>query len=268
MSVSLLEKMTAIIRRDLRTTIRYRAALIVGGCAMLIEIAAFYYLSRAIGPGFRPDGSDYFPFLVVGTGFYTFIVAGMTAFVSAIRDAQQTGTLEVLMTTSTRPAVLIFLSAVSIFTISTLQLLLYLAGGLILFPVRTAHPDFVASALVFLLSLGVAVSIGILAGAMQIATQRGGGALALVASATWFLTGALFPVSVLPAPIRLLSYLIPITHCLQAMRLTLLQGASLTGIWMEVAPLLIFVGILVPLSLFVFARALRHARWRGTLSYY
>lgn len=268
MSVSVLEKMVAIVRRDLRTTMRYRAALVVGGCAMLIEIAAFYYLSRAIGPAFRPDGSDYFPFLVVGTGFYTFIVAGMTAFVSAIRDAQQTGTLEVLMTTSTRPAVLIFLSAVSIFSISTLELLLYLGGGLILFPVRVAHPNFMASAIVFLLSLGVAVSIGILAGAMQVATQRGGGALALVASATWFLTGALFPVSVLPGPIRALSYLIPITHCLQAMRLTLLQGASLARIWREIAPLLVFVSILVPLSLLVFAKALRQARCRGTLSYY
>src|SRR5690242_16810202 len=191
--------MVAIVGRDLRTTVRYRAALIVGGCAMLVEIAAFYYLSRAIGPGFRPDGSDYFPFLVVGTGFYTFIVAGMTAFVSAIRDAQQTGTLEVLMTTSTAPAILIFLCAVSIFSISSVQLLLYLGGGLLLFPVHAAHPNVMACAVVFLLSLGVAISIGVLAGAMQVATQRGGGALTLVASATWFLTGVLFPVSTLPA---------------------------------------------------------------------
>ena len=260
--------MVAIIRRDLLTTVRYRAALVIGGTAMLVEIAAFYYLARAVGPGFRPDGGEYFPFLVVGTGFYTFIVAGMTAFVSALRDAQQTGTLEVLMTTSTSPAILVLLSAVSVFSISTLQLIVYLSGGLILFPVSLAHPNLPACAIVFVLSLGVAISIGILAGAMQVATQRGGAILTLIASTTWFLTGALFPVSVLPGPLRAISYLIPITHCLQGMRMALLHGASMARVWVEVVPLAVFVAILLPLSLFVFVHALRQARSQGTLSYY
>lgn len=268
MNVTLMEKMVAILGRDLRTTFRYRTALAIGGAAMLVEIAAFYYLSRAVGPGFRPEGGEYFPFLVVGTGFYTFIVAGMTAFVSAIRDAQQSGTLEVLMTTSTPPATLVLLSAISVFSVSTLQLGLYLAGGLALFPASMGPPNLAACAVIFVLSLGVAVSIGILAGAMQIATQRGGAVLTLIASTTWFLTGALFPVSVLPGPLRAVSYLIPITHCLQGMRLALLHGVSLMNMSAEVWPLVVFVAILLPLSLLVFARALRQARWRGTLSYY
>jgi ABC-2 type transport system permease protein len=172
------------------------------------------------------------------------------------------------MTTSTRPAILIFLSAVSAFSISTVQLVLYISGGLVLFPMGAAHPNFAASAAIFVLSLAVAVSIGILAGAMQIATQRGGALLTLVGSTTWFLTGALFPVSVLPAPLRAISYFIPITHCLQGMRMALLQGASLWNVRGELAPLAIFVAVLLPLSLIVFAHALKQARWRGTLSYY
>jgi ABC-2 type transport system permease protein len=265
--VGLPQKLLAILQRDLLTTVRYRAALAMGASAMLVEIAAFYYLARAVGPSFRPEGSEYFPFLVVGTGFYTFVVAGMGAFVAAVRDAQQTGTLEVLMTTSTPPAVLIFLSAVSAFAISTVQLVLYIGGGLLLFPMD-AHPNLASCAVVFILSLAVAVSIGILAGAMQIATQRGAAVLALVASTTWFLTGALFPVSVLPMPLRAVSYMIPITHCLQGMRMALLQGASLSKLRGEMAPLTIFVAFLLPLSLIIFVRALKQARCRGTLSYY
>lgn len=267
MKVGLLEKMLAILRRDLLTTVRYRSALVISASAMLVEIAAFYYLARAIGPGFRPEGSEYFPFLVVGTGFYTFVVAGMGVFVAAIRDAQQTGTLEVLMSTSTPPAVLIFLSAVSAFAISTVQLVLYIGGGLLLFPMN-ARPNLAACAVIFILSLAVAVSVGILAGAMQIATQRGGALLTLVGSTTWFLTGALFPVSVLPMPLRAVSYMIPITHCLQGMRLALLQGASFAKLRGEMAPLTIFVTVLLPLSLMIFVRALKQARCRGTLSYY
>ncbi|HZU43770.1 MAG TPA: hypothetical protein VE994_13920, partial [Terriglobales bacterium] len=89
-----------------------------------------------------------------------------------------------------------------------------------------------------------------------------------VGSTTWFLTGALFPVSVLPGPLRAISYMIPITHCLQGMRMALLQGASLATVQGEIAPLTIFVVVLLPVSLVVFVRALRQARWRGTLSYY
>jgi len=39
--------------------------------------------------------------LLVGTGFYTFLLMGVHAFLQTVQEAQQTGTLEVLMTTST-----------------------------------------------------------------------------------------------------------------------------------------------------------------------
>jgi ABC-2 type transport system permease protein len=92
--------------------------------------------------------------------------------------------------------------------------------------------------------------------------------LTLIGSTTWFLTGALFPVSALPGPLRAISYLIPITHCLQGMRMALLHGAPMARVWVEVVPLAAFVAILLPLSLLVFVHALRQARSQGTLSYY
>src|SRR6201987_5736302 len=98
---SLLDKTAVIMRRDLLTAMRYRTGFLLGGAGAITELLAFYYLSRAIGPGFRPEGIEYFPFVLVGTGFYTFLVMGVNAFLTSVRDAQQAGTLEVLMTTST-----------------------------------------------------------------------------------------------------------------------------------------------------------------------
>ena len=100
---STLDKLLAILRRDLLTAVRHRSGFIVTLVGVFMELAAFYYLSRAIGPGFRPDGVAYFPFLLVGTGLYTFFVMSAQAFLSVVQEAQQTGTLEVLMTTSTSP---------------------------------------------------------------------------------------------------------------------------------------------------------------------
>src|SRR5438552_6022302 len=129
----LLDKMAAILRRDLLSALRYRNGFLLTAFASAAELASFYYLARAIGPGFRPQGVEYFPFVLVGTGLYTFMLMGIHSFLNVVQDAQRTGTLEVLMTTSTPGPVLLFLSAASSFAGNTVQLFLYLAAGLLIF---------------------------------------------------------------------------------------------------------------------------------------
>src|SRR5258708_23945663 len=126
---STLSKLHAILRRDSLTAIRHRSGFAITAFGLLMELAAFYFLSRAIGPGYRPGGVEYFPFLLVGTGVYTFFVMSTQAFLSTVQEAQQTGTMEVLMTTSTPPPQLVVLSSISAFAGNLLSLALYLASG-------------------------------------------------------------------------------------------------------------------------------------------
>ncbi|OLC98443.1 MAG: hypothetical protein AUH86_05040 [Acidobacteria bacterium 13_1_40CM_4_58_4] len=265
---SLLDKMAAIARRDLLTAIRYRTGFLITAAGAAAELAAFYYLSRAIGPGFRPEGVDYFPFLLVGTGFYTFLVMGINAFLVIVQEAQQTGTLEILMTTSTPAPVLVFLSAISAFAGNTVQLVFYLGAGLLLFGAPPQNPNILGSVMIFGLSLAIAVALGILAAALQLAIQKGSALVWLVGSGIWFMTGTLFPVAALPKPLQVAAELIPITHSLDGMRLALLQGANFAVLAPEIAILGVFSLILLPFSLLVFSYTLRRARLQGTLSFY
>jgi len=262
---ALLDKTVVIVRRDVLTATRYRTGFLLGAAGAITELAAFYYLSRAVGPGFRPEGEEYFSFLLVGTGFYTFLLMGVHAFLQTVQEAQQTGTLEVLMTTSTSPPVLVFLSAMSAFAANTVTLAFYLIAGRVFgAPLR---PNVVTSLAVFALSVVVAAAIGLLAAALQLAVQKGS-AVVWVLGSVWFVTGTLFPVQTLPKPLRDLADLIPITHSLEGMRLALLEGASLSGVGRELMILAIFALVLVPLSLLVFSWTLRRARLAGTLSFY
>lgn len=263
----LLDKTAAIVRRDLLTAVRYRTGFLITGAGAAAELAAFYYLSRAIGPGFRPEGVDYFPFLLVGTGFYTFLVMGINAFLVIVQEAQQTGTLEILMTTSTPAPVLVFLSAISAFAGNTVQLLFYLGAGLLLFG-APLHANILGCVVIFALSLIIAVAIGILAAALQLAIQKGSALVWLLGSGAWFMTGTLFPVATLPVPLRVIAQLIPITHSLDGMRLALLQAASWSALRGEIGVLALFSGGLLPFSLAVFSYTLRRARMQGTLSFY
>ena len=47
---STLDKLHAILRRDLLTAVRHRSGFVVTLVGVFIELAAFYFLSRAIGP--------------------------------------------------------------------------------------------------------------------------------------------------------------------------------------------------------------------------
>lgn len=263
--LSTLDKAVVIVRRDALTAIRYRAGFALGAGGAISELAAFYYLSRAVGPGFRPEGVEYFSFLLIGTGFYTFLLMGVHAFLDAVQQAQQTGTLEVLMTTSTSPPVLIFLSALSAFAVNTVTLAFYLIMGLVFG--APLHPNVISSIVVFLLSILLAVAIGLLAAAVQLAIQKGS-AVVWALGSVWFLTGTMFPVSALPRWLRAFSAAIPITHSLDGMRMALLEGLSLTQITGKLAILVAFAVVLLPASLAFFSWTLRRARQQGTLSFY
>jgi len=263
----LFDKLTAILRRDLLTAIRHRSGFVITLVGLFTELSAFYYLSRAIGPAFRPDGVAYFPFLLVGTGLYTFFVMSAQAFLSAVQEAQQTGTLEVLMTTSTAPAELIILSAISAFGGTLLNLLVYVSAGVAVFR-AAVNANLLSCLVVLVLSLAIALAIGILAATFQVAFQKGSALIWLIGSGLWLLSGATFPVQSLPQPLAVLARAVPFTYAIDAMRGALLDGRSLSALGPSVSALTLYAVALLPLALLGLSVSLRRARQFGTLSFY
>jgi ABC-2 type transport system permease protein len=264
---STLGKLHAILRRDLLTALRHRTGFAITAFGLLTELAAFYFLSRAIGPGFRPGGVDYFPFLLVGTGVYTFFVMSTQAFLSTVQEAQQTGTMEVLMTTSTPPAQLVVLSSVSAFAGNLVKLVVYVLAGAAIFS-APLHVNVLSCLAVLIFCLAIATSVGIAAATVQITFQKGSAVLWLLSSGVWFLSGAMFPVESLPRALTLLAHAIPLSYAVDGMRMALLQGRPMTAMAPTLAALLGFSAVLLPLALWSLSFSLRRARQQGTLSFY
>lgn len=262
------DKLLAFVRRDLLVALRYRSGLVLAVAGGLLEIAGLYYLSRAIGPGFRPDGLASYPFLLVGTGLYTFLLMGISSFLSTIQEAQQAGTLEIMMTTPAGGSTVLLLGGISSLAGKGMAFSIYLLGGLALTGMRFTNISLLPAFVVLVLSFAVAAGLGIGTAALQLLTQKGSAILWLLGSAVWMLTGAMFPVSVLPRWLQIISLAIPMTHALTAMRLALLHDRVPIGLANEIAVLAAFAALLVPLSLLLFEKALCHARLSGSLSYY
>ena len=262
----IVDKAAAVIKKDLLTSIRYRNGLLLNAFAPVAQLVMFYYLARAVGPQFRPEGMPYFLFLLVGTGFYTFLLTGMHSFFRSIQESQQSGTLEVLMTTATPAPQLLGLSVISVFAGGVIQLVLYVGGGLLLFR-PPIHVNVVGCAVVFTLSVVIAVSVGMIAAGLQIAIHKGSAALWLLGSTAWVVSGTLFPIAVLPRPIEIIAQLLPMTHSLAGMRLAVVADGS-PALVREIGVLIAFSMVLVPASIGFFSWTLRRARQFGTLSFY
>src|SRR5260370_37800040 len=126
------------------------------------------------------------------------------------------------MTTSTPPAVLLSLSAISAFTQGILQLLVYVAAGMFLFA-PGPHVSVFGGASVFIFSVLIAMAIGLFAAGLQVSIHKGSAVLWLLGSMAWLMAGTLLAVAAFPPSVRVLSSLLPFPHSLTGMRRALLR---------------------------------------------
>lgn len=260
----ILAKAVAIAKRDCLSAVRYRNRLFLNVFSPVLELLTFYYLARAVGTQFQPEGMPYFTFLLVGTGFYTFLLGSMYAFLRAVQEAQQTGTLEVLMTTATEPRTLLCLTGLSGSASGLMQSVLYISTGLLLFP-AALHISVAGVIAGLLLSGGMAISLGMFAAGVQVSIQKGSWLVWAMGAGASLITGTLFPTRVLPNALYIVSQCLPITHAISAMRLAIAGG---DGLAREISVLLMFTAVLLPCSFAFFSWAIRRARQAGTLSFY
>jgi ABC-type polysaccharide/polyol phosphate export permease len=263
----ILAKAIAVLKKDALTALRYRNGFVFNMVSPALQLATFYYLARAVGPQFRPDGMPYVVFLIVGTGFYTLLIAGIHSFFQTIQQSQQAGTLEVLMTTSTPTVTLLTLSALSSFAGNFVQFVVYVGCGMLLFA-PAAHISVLAGTAVLVLSLLIAAAIGLFAAGLQISIHKGSAVLWLLGSCAWLMAGPLFPVNALPRPLQVLSTLLPFTHSLTGMRLAVFEAGNSAALFREVEFLVLFSVLLLPLSVLFFSWIVRRARQSGSLSLY
>jgi ABC-2 type transport system permease protein len=262
----------AFLRRDLITNLSYRVSFAFQLISVFFSIAVFYFISQLFGqaaaPYLEPYGGDYFAFVLLGIAFAGYFGVGLSSFADSLQRAQSTGTLEAMLTTPSRLSSLLLSSSLWDYLMTTLRVLVYLGLGAGFLGVNLANSNLVGAGLVLILTILVFSSLGILAASFVMVLKRGNPVTWAVNTFSSLLGGVYYPVAVLPAVLQALAALLPITYALNALRLALLQGASIS----ELAPDLLALGafgvVLLPASLLSFRWAVRRARIEGSLTQY
>lgn len=265
-------KLVAIFWKDLLSASSYRLGFLLQFVGPLFMIVSFFFLSRLLDgaslAGLNRYGGDYFSFVLTGIVFATYTSIVLSTVVSTIRGGQLLGTLELVLTTQTSLTTYLMGSSLYALLRGTIITLIFLALGALAFNVDFEGANVLASVLALALSLVSVLGLGIMSGSFVLAYKQGDPLSVSVSAGVFLLSGVVYPVEVLPGWLQTGAWALPHTHALEALRLALLQGASLS----QLAPQLITVaglggGILLA-SLMFFKYALHRARMEGSFTQY
>ena len=261
----------AFVRRDALDATSYKLVLVKELASLLASILSVYFLARMIGTGsvaaLRPYGGDYFAFALVGTALADYVATSLNGMSRGLRLAQTLGTLEAMLATPAPRWTIAFGSAAYRLIWSLVRVGVYLIAGLVL-GASFEHADPVAALLALALSLLAFLAVGRLAAASVLILTAFEPVTALFTGLSWLLGGVLYPTASLPAPLEAVAAFLPITHALEALRRSLLQGASISDIGRSLLALVAFSVVILPLAAWAYRRAIHRIRVDGSVSHY
>ncbi len=263
-------KLVAFVIRDVRVETSYKFQFVWSFATVFFTVATFYFVAGLVDSGRSPDAlgpyrGDYFAFVVIGVAIARYLDAALAGTTTAVRQAMNQGTLEIMFVSPTRPMTILVLSAFWQFLFETVRVAfcLLVAGA---FGFRLHQPDWWAAGLALLLTVPAFLCLGVLSASFLILLKRGDPLNWFAVSVASLLGGVLFPVNQLPNWLQNVAFFVPLTHALDAFRAALLLGQPVSRMGGSLFPLLLFSVLMLPTAWLVSRLALKQAKMNGALA--
>jgi ABC-2 type transport system permease protein len=271
----LLRRIRAFIIRDFQLALSYQVEFFIRILWILGVVTTFYFISR-IFAGFPlaqyQQWQNPLTAWLTGMAMLNYFLVGFSALANAIRQEQVQGTLEsVLLTPINVPTVVISSSAWA-YVDATFNSFLYLFFGWLFFNAQYKGSFLLALTFLILTTL-VLASLGILSASFAMVFKRGDPFAILLGASTALFSGVFYPKEMLQEALgetggKALSYINPSTHGLDGIRGVLIEGKTFVEVETQFITLLVFLGFLLPFSLWIFGRAIKRAKREGSLIQY
>ena len=269
-----LRRVWAFIARDWQLELSYRMQFFLRILSILIVVTTLFFISK-IFTGFTDprfaQWRDPLAAWLTGLAVLNYFMTGFSSLANAIRQEQVQGTLEsVLMTPISVPTVIVASSAWD-FVQATLFSFMYLFFGWLFFGVHY-RGSFLLALVFLLLTTTVLACLGILSASFAMVFKRGDPFGVFLGTGSALFSGVFFPTQLIRdyagQGVAGISRVLPPTYGLDGIRRVLIDGAGLSEVHDPLLTLLVFLAVLLPLSLWVFNRAVRRAKREGSLIQY
>lgn len=264
---AVLPRVTALVKRDAILELSYTFQLVLRFATVAISVMMFFFLGRLFDDSaqLKEFSGGYFEFALLGLIVMGYSQACVMSFAQSIQQAQSSGTLEILLATATRLPTLLLGTLVVPLILASIDASFYLVVGAAFGELNFAVGRLALVGLLLLLTLGTFAAIGVFSAAVIVLTKRGDPFSSLALQLSNLLAGAVFPISVLPSALQVLSHAVPAFYGLRGARTVLLSGGGLSDVSSDLAALVAFNVVLLPVATWSLSRALRIARVTGTL---
>ncbi|RLC42458.1 MAG: ABC transporter permease [Candidatus Coatesbacteria bacterium] len=205
-------------------------------------------------------------YLVIGALVWRFLSVIFHEVSESIQWERWEGTIEYTFMAPIRRTMMLFGTVIYAVLYGTINTGITLIVALLFFDLTLSGANILTGLLVLIISSFSFIGLGILAAILPLmSTERGSQAAHIIQAIVLLVSGVYYPISVLPEWIRPLSVLSPATYTLRMMRDALLNGRSIGEMWFDILILGIVGFALIPLAIFFFNLAERHAKKLGKL---
>jgi ABC-2 type transport system permease protein len=187
-------------------------------------------------------------FLVPGLIAYIAMLTAVVSTALSIVREKEAGTMEQVRMAPIGPLAYVLGKTAPYFLISFVSSMSVVLLSMVMFdmPMRGSWLVLIGSVSLFLVgALGFGLLISTIAETQQVAFQ-----LALLTSflPTLMLSGFIFPITSMPAPLQMVTHIVPARYFLVALRAIVLKGASPTLFWEDLAALVAFAVVILGLA--------------------
>ncbi len=259
----------AFIRLGFRGSINYPLGYVMRQLAVLLPVTIYYFVAQLVTPGTNVGG-DYYTYVVVGLIGIQMLDVGMRSFSAQLDQALERGWFEMILVSPLRWTFLPF-GMVQWPMIQAFARVLIIIGLATALGARFASEGILLGLIILFLAVALGLAIGILLAGIKVLAKSGDPLLPLYLLGAQLFSGIYFPIESFPEWLRPVSLLFPHTYVIAALRRTVMPGgADLPGLsaGAAIVVLVALTGILFPLAMFMYKRAMELGRRLGVLAGY
>jgi ABC-2 type transport system permease protein len=237
--------------RQIKRFLRVKSRL-VSSILMPFLFLAFLGLPLSFIPGFQIGGMNYLDFMAPGIVGMILLFAGTISGVSVIWDKEFGFLKEVLVAPVNRFSIILGRSLGSM-TTAIPQALIIVAIAMAMGVKISGISGFFLSIVFMILTCATFTGVGLIIAAKLTDTEGFMAIMNLIIMPIFFLSGAFFPLQVMPAWVRYIMYIDPLTYGVDGLRGALVGGAAFP-LWLDFTVLGVLSIILAGLGAYLFSK--------------
>lgn len=257
----------AVLRRDLHVYLSYRTRMVSQLMTAVFSLTLFFYVSRLVHVDGFNSPHAYFGFVVVGIALIS-VMYSCFSIPELIRQELVAGTFDRLLLSPFGAVRSVMAMTLFPLLFSFAMATVTLGLACLLFGLALHWSTVPLSVPVMCLVLFAFLPFGLLLAALTILIKQGSVGTSWLIAAISIVGGLYFPVSLLPSWLQSATKLQPFTPATELLRHLLVNSplsGSATGLLLR---LLLFAGVLLPISLLVLSGAIGIGQRRGTIIEY